>query len=337
MALPLGHRKRLLKAIASLDTHNGASAANSPASPGAPAIQPSEPLAWDGAERRNIAVLFCDLVGSTSISARLDAEEWRDIVNAYLDAAAKAVTDMGGHVAKKLGDGLMALFGYPTAQENDSERAARAALSIQRALAELNAAKVGPGKPELAARIGIAAGLVVVDATGEVFGDAPNVAARVQALAEPGTVLITANVQRQLAGLFMAEDRGAHELKGVPKPVTLFLLGFRAEPVGGSPRGALTPLVGREEETAAIARRWARAQRGEGQLLLVVGDPGIGKSRLVEEFRLSLGDTPHTWIEWSCSQLLQNTALHPLVGMGPPALQRRRIQPIAGFPTSRPR
>ncbi len=313
LGVPLGHRKRLLKAIAGLEVANGAPP---PANSGASAIPPSEPSAWDGAERRNIAVLFCDLVGSTSISARLDAEEWRDLVNAYLDAAARAVTGMGGHVAKKLGDGLMALFGYPAAQENDSERAARAALAILRALAELNVANAGAGKPELAARIGIAAGTVVVDATGEVFGDAPNVAARVQALAEPGSVLITANVQRQLAGLFMAEDRGAHELKGVPKPVTLFRLGLQSGAGRRLCARALTSLVGREEETAAIARRWARAQRGEGQLLLVVGDPGIGKSRLVEEFRLSLGDTPHTWIEWSCSQLLQNTALHPLAEWG---------------------
>ena len=154
--------------------------------------------------------MFCDLVGSTSISARLDAEEWRDLVGAYLDAASAAVTEMGGHVAKKLGDGLMALFGYPVAQENDAERAARAALSIQRALAEVNRKNAGAGKPALNARIGIETGPVVVDAAGEIYGDAPNIAARVQALAEPGTVVVTARVQRQIAGLFVAEERGSH-------------------------------------------------------------------------------------------------------------------------------
>ena len=124
---------------------------------------------------------------------------------------------MGGHVAKKLGDGLMALFGYPVAQENDAERAARAALSIQRALAEFNRKNAGSGKPALNARIGIETGPVVVDAAGEIYGDAPNIAARVQALAEPGTVVVTARVQRQIAGLFVAEERGTHELKGVPR------------------------------------------------------------------------------------------------------------------------
>ena len=184
-------------------------------------------------ERRYLTVMFCDLVGSTSISAGLDAEEWRDLVGAYLDAASAAVTEMGGHVAKKLGDGLMALFGYPVAQENDAERAARAALSIQRALAEVNRKNAGTGKPALNARIGIETGPVVVDAGGEIYGDAPNIAARVQALAEPGTVVVTARVQRQVAGLFVVEERGSHELKGVPEPVTLFRL-VRASGGGGA-------------------------------------------------------------------------------------------------------
>ena len=131
---------------------------------------------------------------------------------------------MGGHVAKKLGDGLMALFGYPVAQENDAERAVRAALAIQRALAELNRKNAGTGKPELDARIGLETGPVVVDAAGEIYGDVANIAARVQALAEPGAVLVTARVQRQVAGLFVAEERGTHTLKGVPEPMALFRL-----------------------------------------------------------------------------------------------------------------
>ena len=163
--------------------------------------------------------MFCDLVGSTSISAKLDAEDWRDLVGGYLDAASAAVTQMGGHVAKKLGDGIMALFGYPLAQENDAERALRAALEIQRALAEINARNANSGRPKLDARIGVETGAVVVDSAGEVFGDAPNVAARVQAPAEPGAIWTTAKVQRQVAGLFVAEDRGAHALKGVPEPI----------------------------------------------------------------------------------------------------------------------
>jgi len=199
--------------------------------------------------------MFCDLVDSTGIAARLDAEEWRDLVNAYLDDASAAVTEMGGHVAKKLGDGLMALFGYPLAHENDAERAARAALSIQRALADLNRKNAGAGKPELVARIGLETGPAVVDAAGEIYGDVTNIAARVQALADAGAVLITAQVQRQVAGLFVVEEGGCHQLKGVPEPVTLFRL-IRASG-GGRRSGArqLTPFVGREEEMAMLMRR----------------------------------------------------------------------------------
>jgi predicted ATPase len=155
-----------------------------------------------------------------------------------------------------------------------------------------------------------------VDAAGEIFGDAPNVAARVQALAEPGAVLVTARVQRQVAGLFVAEERGSHELKGVPEPVTLFRI-VRAS--GGGRRSGqrnLTPLVGRDEEIAMLMRRWERARRGDGQLVLIVGEPGLGKSRLIEEFHARLGEVPHTWAEWTCSQLLQNTPLHPITEWG---------------------
>jgi predicted ATPase len=223
---------------------------------------------------------------------------------------------MGGHVAKKLGDGIMALFGYPVAQENDAERTARAALSIQRALAEVNRKNAGTGKPVLNARIGIEIGQVVIDAAGEIYGDAPNVAARVQALAEPATVVVTARVQRQVVGLFVAEDRGSHELKGVPEPVTLFRL-VRASG-GGRHAGQrhLAPLIGRDEEIAMLMRRWERAHQGEGQLVLIVGEAGLGKSRLIEEFHARLRDVPHTWAEWSCSQLLQNTPLHPIADWG---------------------
>ena len=157
---------------------------------------------------------------------------------------------------------------------------------------------------------------MVVDAAGEIFGDAPNVAARVQALAEPGAVLVTARVQRQVAGLFVAEQRGTHTLKGVPEPVTLFRM-VRAS--GGGRRSGqrnLTPLVGRDEETTMLMRRWERARQGDGQLLLIVGEPGLGKSRLIEEFHARLGEMPHTWVEWSCSQLLQNTPLHPIAEWG---------------------
>src|SRR6516162_9243848 len=304
--VPFGHRKRLIKAIAKLGN----------AAPEQPARSPPARTFRPDAERRPITVMFCDLVGSTGLAAKLDPEDWRNLVNAYLDEASAAVVALGGHVLKKLGDGLMALFGYPQAQENDAERAVRAALAIQRALDEINAKNRGKGAPDLLARIGLESGPVVVEAAGEVFGDAPNVAARVQAAAEPGSVLVTLNVQRQVAGLFVAEEQAARDLKGVTEPVQLFRI-VRAS--GGGRRGgtrALTPFVGREEEVGVLARRWESARAGEGQLVLIVGEPGLGKSRLLEEFHTRLGETPHTWVEWSASQLLQNTPLHPVAEWG---------------------
>ena len=317
----LGDRRKMLRAIRELADDILASPRPSKSQDTADILAVATPLSIPTAgeatgERRYLTVMFCDLVGSTSISAGLDAEDWRDLVGAYLDAASVAVTEMGGHVAKKLGDGLMALFGYPVAQENDAERAARAALSIQRALAEINRRNAGTGKPTLNARIGIELGPVVVDAAGEIYGDAPNIAARVQALAEPGAVLVTAQVQRQIAGLFIAEELGSHELKGVPEAVTLFRL-VRAS--GGGRRAGqrhLTPLIGREEEIDLLMRRWKRGRDGDGQLVLIVGEPGLGKSRLIEEFHAKLSETPHTWAEFSCSQLLQNTPLHPIADWG---------------------
>src|SRR5215470_16190438 len=282
LGVVLGDRRKMLRAIADIDGIEK----NAPAAPArATSAPPRAPIASKpiptatpppisaeaSGERRYVTVMFCDLVGSTSISAQLDAEEWRDLVRAYLDAACAAVTEIGGHVAKKLGDGLMVLFGYPVAQENDAERAARAALSIQRALSEVNRKNASVGKPALNARIGIEIGPVVIDSAGEIYGDAPNVAARVQALAEPNTVIVTARVQRQVAGLFVAEERGSHDLKGVPEPVTLFRI-VRAS--GGGRRAGqrhLTPLVGREEELAMLMRRWERALQGDGQMVTIVG------------------------------------------------------------------
>ena len=172
---PLGHRRILLNAIAALSNDTKVptpAVATAPTRPSIPKPT-AAPLTEAVGERRHITVMFCDLVGSTSISAGLDAEDWRDLVGAYLDAASAAVTEMGGHIAQKLGDGLMALFGYPVAQENDAERAARSALAIQRALTEINRKNAGSGQPVLNARIGVETGPVVVDASGEIYGDAP--------------------------------------------------------------------------------------------------------------------------------------------------------------------
>jgi class 3 adenylate cyclase/predicted ATPase len=308
----VGDRRRILAAIGAL----AAGAPRPDLSAPKPSAAPRTKAADIAAERRPITVMFCDLVGSTSIAARMDAEDWRNLVGAYLDAASEVVTGLGGHMPKRLGDGLMALFGYPAAQENDAERAVRAALAIHLALAELNTRTDWSSAPKLSARIGVATGTVVVDATGEVFGEAPNVAARVQAAAEPGTVLVTGAVQRQTAGLFVVEDRGAHELRGMPVPIALFRI-VRAS--GGGRRGSgriPTPLIGREEELRLLERPWSRVLGGAGQFVQIVGEPGIGKSRLLEAFRERLAGAPHTWIEWTTSQLLQNTPLHPIVEWG---------------------
>ena len=316
----VGHRRKLLDAIAAL---GAAIKPAPPAASGPPdtlsvSAASSRPRVRSGAdaERRPITVMFCDLVGSTALASRLDAEDWRSLANAYLDEASAAVAGLGGHVLKRLGDGLMALFGYPTAQENDAERAVRAALAIQRALSEINARNASKGAPELSARIGLESGPVVVETAGEVFGDAPNIAARVQAAADPGSVLVTRNVQLQVSGLFVVEDQGARELKGLIEPVQLFRI-IRASGAGrrGGAR-SLTPFVGRDEELGLLARRWERVRTGDGQLALIVGEPGLGKSRLIEEFRARLTETPHSWVEWSASQLLQNTPLHPIAEWG---------------------
>jgi class 3 adenylate cyclase len=251
----------MLRAIGELDKPAGSAAVAAQTSASPNVTTTTAPLTGAVGERRYLTVMFCDLVGSTGIAARLDAEEWRDLVGAYLDAASAAVAEMGGHVAKKLGDGLLVLFGYPVAQENDAERAVRAALSIQRALAELNRKNASSAKPELAARIGLDTGPAVVDAAGEIYGDVANVAARVEALAEPGAVLITAPVQRQVAGMFFAEERGSHHLKGVAEAVTLFRITRVSGGVRRSGQRNLTPLIGRDEEIAVLMRRWERASQ----------------------------------------------------------------------------
>ena len=239
------------------------------------------------AERRPITVMFCDLVGSTSLAAKLDAEDWRNLVNAYLDEASAAVTGLGGHVLKKLGDGLMALFGYPHAQENDAERAVRAALAIQRALVEINARNASKGAPELSARIGLDCGQVGGRRNRRSVRRCAEYRRAGPSAAEPGSVLITASVQRQTAGLFVAEEKGAHELKGVSPPMSLYRV-VRAS--GGGRRGgarALTPLVGREEEldllTPALGARAqrrgpTRADRRRARPRQVEADGGVSRA-----------------------------------------------------------
>ena len=278
LGLPLGDRKRVLKAIASL-----------PALELATSVPSAAPRARDQAERRPITVMFCDLVGSTSLASTLDAEDWRDLVGAYLDDAAKAIGQYGGHVAKKLGDGLMALFGYPRAQENDAERAVRAGLMLLRALEDLNSTNARRGFPALAARIGLDSGPVVVDSTGEVFGAAPNLAARAQGAAEPGAMLITAAVQRQVAGLFVVEDKGPRELKGVPGLPILYRV-VRPRRPWGSVRVGLGPMPGFDEAHVLALATLASSDGGQDPV-----DAAIRASAL----RKAVSDAPKL-IKFDC-------------------------------------
>ena len=269
-----------------------------------------------GPERRYVAALAAELVPPEGGRMPSDPEDLSATIAAFRDQAATVLTEYGGLIGERRGCEIVAYFGFPHAQENDSERAVRAALAIQRALVDLNARNAATGAPELAARIGLESGPVIADSAGEIFGEAPSIAARVQSAAAPGEIWITLSLHRQIAGLFVAEDKGAHERKGLPEKTQLYRI-VRASEGGRSSRSrAPTPLVGRGEEINFVARRWERARHGEGQLALIVGEPGIGKSRLIEEFHARLAETPHTWVEWASSQLLQNTPLHPIVEWG---------------------
>src|SRR5689334_19683384 len=218
------------------------------AAPGVPTPSHGPEATTPSGERRQLTVLFCDLVGSTPLSQQLDAEEWRDVIAQYQHAAAGAVARFGGHVARKLGDGLLIYFGWPTAREDDPERAVRAGLAIVDAIVHLNASLAAGGGTRLAVRIGMHTGPVVIADGGDVFGETPNVAARVQTAAEPDTVVISAATQRLVAGMFVINELGPQALKGVREPLTLYRV---VQPSGVRGRldiaaGRLTRFVGRE-------------------------------------------------------------------------------------------
>ena len=282
-----------------------------------------EPVAGIEGERRHLTVLFCDLVNSTAIASHLDPEDWRDIAADYQRTAAQAVTRFGGHVAKYLGDGLMVYFGWPEAHEDDAERAVRAGLAVVDAVAAVNdRLAVQRHAPELAVRVGIDTGAVVVGMGGgkeaDVFGDAPNVASRVQALAAPGSVLITAAVHDLVSGLFVLADRGAQTLKGIELPVQLYRAiqpSVMRRRMHRPASHAIAPFVGRDDEMRLLLSRWERAREGQGEVVLVVGEAGIGKSRLVEEFRARINPQPHLWVECAGEQFQENTPFHAVIQM----------------------
>jgi predicted ATPase/class 3 adenylate cyclase len=268
-------------------------------------------------ERRHLTVLFCDLVGSTEIAAQLDPEEWREVVAGYYRSAAQAIERFGGYVAQYQGDGVMAYFGWPKAYDNNAERGVRAGLAILDAISKLNQPST---RPELSARIGIDSGAVVVGASAgkdaDVFGDTPNIAARVQAAAEPGTVVITDATHRLVSGLFLVDQLGAQALKGIERPVQLYRViqpsGVRGRLEAAAASRGLTPFVGREDELRLLMSRWERALDGEGQVVLIIGEPGIGKSRLLQRFHEQIAGTPHTWIEAHAGAFFQNTPFYPV-------------------------
>ena len=308
IGLPLGPRKRILKAIRNLSHEDKSSKASNV----------SRTLSTKHAERRHLTLMICDLVGSTALSARLDPEDMGAVIDAFQAACARITLGFDGFLADFRGDGILAYFGYPSAHEDDAERTVRAALDIVAAVARL---KTPAGEP-LSVRIGIATGLVVVGG-GEgalrdynVVGDTPSLAARLQALADPGTVIVAASTRRLLSDLFCLRDLGFHNVKGIAAPVAA----WSVEGVSDSPSrfeaihaAGLTDLIGREAEVDFLLKRHRLAWKGEGQIVLISGEPGIGKSRLVAALEERVAGAPYTPLRYQCSPYHANSALYPFI------------------------
>jgi class 3 adenylate cyclase/predicted ATPase len=311
----VGHRLKLLDAIAALrnDASGRAPSVDATTTSSAPSAHPE-----DRAERRQVTVMFSDLVGSTALSARMDPEDLREVISAYQKCVAGTVQRFGGFVAKYMGDGVLVYFGYPQAHEDDAECAVRAGLELVAGVRSLKT------HAPLQTRVGIATGLVVVgDLIGSgasqeqaIIGETPNLAARLQGIAEPNSVVIAENTRRLVGNLFELEDLGAKDLKGVEGSVRAWAalrpssVESRFEALHAS---GLTELVGREEELELLLRRWSKAKSGEGQVVLLSGEPGIGKSRLTAALLERIAAEPHTRLRYFCSPQHTDSALYPII------------------------
>ncbi len=312
---PVGHRRMLLQAIAALRTDEGgrAHSANLEVTSSTPNISPEI-----RAERRQVTVMFSDLVGSTALSTRMDPEDLRVVISAYQKSVAKTVGRFGGFVAKYMGDGGLVYFGYPQAHEDDAERAVRAGLQLVTAVGDLKM------HAALQTRVGIATGLVVVgDLIGSgasleqaIVGDTPNLAARLQGVAEPDSVVIAEGTRKLVGSLFELEDLGPQELKGISGPTRAWAA-LRAASVEGRFEAMhtsdLTDLVGRQEELDLLLRRWSKAKSGEGQVVLLSGEAGIGKSRLTAALLERAATEPHTRLRYFCSPQHTDSAFYPII------------------------
>jgi class 3 adenylate cyclase/predicted ATPase len=306
----VGHRRRLLDAIAALAAAPPAVVASAREERGAPVSAE--------AERRQLTVMFCDLVGSTPLSIRFDPEDLREIVGAYHRCVTDTVARLGGFVAKYMGDGVLVYFGYPEAHEDDAERAVRAGLAVIDAVGRLAT------QEPLNVRIGIATGLVVVgDLIGAgaaqergVVGETPNLAARLQALARPGTLVVADSTRRQIGTLFEIEDLGPQPLAGFAEPQRAWRVVGESGVVSRfeALRSGITPLVGRDEELDLLLRRWRQAKSGAGRVVLISGEPGIGKSRLTAALSQRIETERHTRLRYFCSPHHQDSALYPFIG-----------------------
>ena len=310
IGVSLGHRRRMLAAIAEL-------AGAAPATPEPVAATEQKPQ--ESAERRQVTVMFSDLVGSTALSARMDPEDLREIISTYQKCITETVRRFGGFVAKYMGDGILIYFGYPHAHEDDAERAVRAGLELITAVTSLKS------PVQLQTRVGIATGVVVVgDLIGSgasqeqaIIGETPNLAARLQGVAEPNAIVIAESTRRLVGNLFELADLGPKELKGISGPVRAWSA-LRPASVEGRfeafHASGLADLVGREEELQLLLRRWSKAKIGEGQVVLLSGEAGIGKSRLTAALLERLATEPHTRLRYFCSPQHTDSAFYPIIG-----------------------